>query len=131
MPDLMPMAVPTMPLGITPVELKRRKDELPITCGGCNQPFRPKEVHNYHGRRLCRECLDLEERARKTDSLLIVVKEIMARKIDAAGRQGANEGAIELNTSRKAFLQEIGGETTFGTMWAQLVKRTRCGTIVE
>jgi hypothetical protein len=73
----------------------------------------------------------LEERARKTDSLLIVVKEIMARKIDAAGRQGANEGAIELNTSRKAFLQEIGGETTFGTMWAQLVKHVHDRAITE
>jgi hypothetical protein len=125
------MPIPKLPVGIEPVNLTRTKIDMPVTCGGCDQPFRPAELRSYHGRRLCSECLNLAERSRKTESLLIVVKEILTRKIDAAGRIAGTEGTIELNTARKAFLSEIGGETTFGTMWAQLVRHVHDRAVTE
>jgi hypothetical protein len=112
-----------LPPGIDPVSLMQPKKTVPVLCGGCNQPYPAKSLIYFHGKRLCNNCFELEERSRKTESLLIVVKEILTRKIDAAGRvDGAAEGTIELNATRKAFLSEFGGETTFGTMWAQLLK---------
>lgn len=121
-----------LPGGITPVELKRSKTELPVSCGNCNQPFRPKELTNWHGKRLCRECYDHEERSRKTQSLMVVVKELLTRRIDSAGKDpNAAEGTIELNTARKAFLAEFGGETTFGSAWARLVKHVYDRAVME
>jgi lysozyme family protein len=73
-----------------------------------------------------------EERSRKTESLMVVVKELLTRKLDQVGHDpNLPEGALELNTARKAFLMEFGGETTFGTKWAQLVKHVYDRAITE
>ena len=122
-----------LPGGIESVPLKKTKVELPVMCGGCDQPYRPKELLNWEGRRLCQKCYDLEERSRKTESLVRVVKEILTRKLDASNRDGqaSQEGTIELNTARRAFLTEFGGETTFGTAWAQLLKHVKDRAMVE
>ena len=117
--------VPKLPPGIEMVPVGGRPhEELSVICGGCNLPFRPKELKPWKGRRLCKECLDLEERSRKTESVLMVVKEIMTRKIDLSQRNGLqqHEGALELNVARKAFLDEFNGETTFGMYYARLCK---------
>lgn len=121
-----------LPAGIEPVELARSPVTMPVLCGGCNQPYKASEIMHYRGKRLCRECFDLEERSRKTEALLCVVKEILTRKIDAAGRiDGQQEGALELNATRKAFIAEFGGETTFGTKWAQLLKHVHDRAMTE
>jgi hypothetical protein len=121
-----------LPAGIDPVDLQYSKVKMPVLCGGCNQPFPAKDILHYHGKRLCRACYDLEERSRKTEALLSVVKEILTRKIDASGRiDGQQEGAIELNATRKAFIAEFGGETTFGTKWAQLLKMVHDRAMTE
>lgn len=112
-----------LPPGIEPVQLKRTKTELPVACSNCNMPFRPEMLQNWYGKRLCIDCINYEERSRKTESLMVVVKELLTRKLDQVGRDpGLPEGALELNVARKAFLAEFGGETTFGAKWAQLVK---------
>lgn len=128
-----PYNVPKLPPGIEMVPVAGRPhEELPVICGGCNQPFRPKELKPWKGRRLCKECLDLEERSRKTEAVLMVVKEIMTRKVDLSDRGGRpHEGALELNTARKGFLEEFGGETTFGMRWAQLLKHVCDRAMIE
>lgn len=131
MPEVTKMEVRGLPAGIDPVDLQHSKVKMPVLCGGCNQPFPAKDILHYHGKRLCRECYDLEERSRKTEALLSVVKEILTRKIDASGRLEGQEGAIELNATRKAFIAEFGGETTFGTKWAQLLKMVHDRAINE
>lgn len=132
MTDRPPMPIRNLPAGIDPVELQRTKIKMPVLCGGCNQPFPAGDILHYRGKRLCKDCYDLEERSRKTEALLCVVKEILTRKIDAAGRvDGQQEGAIELNATRKAFIAEFGGETTFGTKWAQLLKMVHDRAMTE